>query len=340
MKYILVTGGAGFIGANFVPYFIENNSDYHLVNLDLLTYAGNLENVSEVENHARYTFVQADICDRNFVEELFQKYQFHDVIHFAAESHVDNSISGPEAFIKTNVLGTFNLLDTARKLWMSAPNQYNIGFENSRFHHVSTDEVYGTLGETGLFEETTPYAPNSPYSASKAGSDMIVRSYFHTYGMNVVTTNCSNNYGPKQHNEKLIPTIIRKAVTRENIPIYGDGKNVRDWLYVLDHCKGIELAFKKGKAGETYNIGGRNERNNLYIVDKVCSILDEMKPKASGSYKEQITFVKDRPGHDLRYAIDATKIETELGWKADENFETGIVKTIEWYLKKFSVNEL
>ena len=335
MKHILVTGGAGFIGANFVPYFIENNPDYHLVNLDLLTYAGNLDNVKEVEGHSRYTFVQGDICNRNFVEELFQKYQFHDVIHFAAESHVDNSISGPEAFIKTNVLGTFNLLDTARKFWMSAPNQYNVGFENSRFHHVSTDEVYGTLGETGLFEETTPYAPNSPYSASKAGSDMIVRSYFHTYEMNVVTTNCSNNYGPKQHDEKLIPTIIRKAVTGENIPIYGDGKNVRDWLYVLDHCKGIELAFKKGTAGETYNIGGRNERNNLYIVDRVCSILDEMKPKASGSYKEQITFVKDRPGHDLRYAIDATKIETELGWKADENFETGIVKTVEWYLKKY-----
>ena len=335
MKNILVTGGAGFIGANFVPYFIENNPDYHLVNLDLLTYAGNLDNVKEVENHPRYTFVQGDICDRNFVEDLFQKYQFHDVIHFAAESHVDNSISGPEAFIKTNVLGTFNLLDTARKLWMSAPNQYNAGFESSRFHHVSTDEVYGTLGETGLFEETTPYAPNSPYSASKAGSDMIVRSYFHTYGMNVVTTNCSNNYGPKQHDEKLIPTIIRKAISGENIPIYGDGKNVRDWLYVLDHCKGIDLAFKKGKAGETYNIGGRNERNNLYIVDKVCSILDEMKPKASGSYKEQITFVKDRPGHDLRYAIDATKIETELGWKADENFESGIVKTVRWYLEKF-----
>ena len=340
MKYILITGGAGFIGSNFVPYFIENNSAYHLVNLDLLTYAGNLENVSEVENHPRYTFVKGDICDRNFIEELFKKYQFHDVIHFAAESHVDNSISGPEAFIKTNVLGTFNLLDTARKLWMSAPNQYKAGFENSRFHHVSTDEVYGTLGETGLFEETTPYAPNSPYSASKAGSDMIVRSYFHTYGMNVVTTNCSNNYGPKQHDEKLIPTIIRKAIAGENIPIYGDGKNIRDWLYVLDHCNGIELAFKNGKSGETYNIGGRNERNNLYIVDKVCSILDEMKPQASGSYKEQITFVKDRPGHDLRYAIDATKIETELGWKADENFETGIVKTVKWYLKKFSVNSL
>ena len=335
MKNILVTGGAGFIGANFVPYFIENNSDYHLVNLDLLTYAGNLENVSEVENHSRYTFVQGDICDRNFVEELFQKYQFHDVIHFAAESHVDNSISGPEAFIKTNVLGTFNLLDAARKLWMLAPNQYNVGFENSRFHHVSTDEVYGTLGETGLFEETTPYAPNSPYSASKAGSDMIVRSYFHTYGMNVVTTNCSNNYGPKQHDEKLIPTIIRKAIKGENIPIYGDGKNVRDWLYVLDHCKGIELAFKTGKSGETYNIGGRNERNNLYIVDAVCSILNELQPKSEGKYQDQITFVKDRPGHDLRYAIDASKIENELGWKADENFESGILKTVRWYLEKF-----
>lgn len=335
MKNILVTGGAGFIGANFVPYFIENNPDYHLVNLDALTYAGNLENVSEVENHERYTFVKGDIVDAEFIRNLFDKYQFHDVIHFAAESHVDNSISGPEAFIKTNVLGTFNLLDTARKLWMSAPNQYNEAFKNARFHHVSTDEVYGTLGETGLFEETTPYAPNSPYSASKAGSDMIVRSYFHTYGMNVVTTNCSNNYGPKQHNEKLIPTIIRKAISGENIPIYGDGKNVRDWLYVLDHCKGIELAFKTGKSGETYNIGGRNERNNLQIVDRVCAILDELKPKASGSYKDQITFVKDRPGHDLRYAIDATKIENELGWKADENFDTGILKTIQWYINKF-----
>ena len=335
MKHILVTGGAGFIGSNFVPYFVENNPDYHLVNLDALTYAGNLDNVKEVETHLRYTFVKGDICDSNFIKELFDTYQFHDVIHFAAESHVDNSISGPEAFIKTNVLGTFNLLDTARKLWMSAPNQYNEGFMNARFHHVSTDEVYGTLGETGLFHETTPYAPNSPYSASKAGSDLIVRSYFHTYGMNVVTTNCSNNYGPKQHDEKLIPTIIRKALQGENIPIYGDGKNVRDWLYVLDHCKGIELAFKKGLSGETYNIGGRNERTNLYIVDTVCNILNELKPKATGNYQDQITFVKDRPGHDLRYAIDATKIETELGWKADENFETGIKKTIEWYLNKF-----
>ncbi|UOK43156.1 MULTISPECIES: dTDP-glucose 4,6-dehydratase [Flavobacterium] len=337
MKHILVTGGAGFIGANFVPHFIENNPEYHLVNLDLLTYAGDLANVKEVENHSRYTFVQGDICDRFFIEELFRNFDFKDVIHFAAESHVDNSISGPEAFIKTNVLGTFNLLDTARKHWMIGPNQYKPGYENCRFHHVSTDEVYGTLGETGLFEETTPYAPNSPYSASKAGSDMIVRSYFHTYGMNVVTTNCSNNYGPKQHNEKLIPTIIRKALTGENIPIYGDGKNVRDWLYVLDHCKGIELAFHNGKAGETYNIGGRNERNNLYIANTICELLNELKPKSEGKYQDQITFVKDRPGHDLRYAIDATKIETELGWKADENFETGIRKTIAWYLESLNV---
>lgn len=335
MKHILITGGAGFIGANFVPYFIENNPEYHLVNLDLLTYAGDLTNLSEIENHARYTFVKGDICDASFVKELFNKYQFHDVIHFAAESHVDNSISGPEAFIKTNVLGSFNLLDTARKLWMKGPNEYHETFKDARFHHVSTDEVYGTLGETGLFEETTPYAPNSPYSASKAGSDMIVRSYFHTYGMNVVTSNCSNNYGPKQHNEKLIPTIIRKAIAGEPIPIYGDGKNVRDWLYVLDHCKGIELAFKKGRSGETYNIGGRNERNNLQIVATICEILNTKVPRSSGKYQDLITFVKDRPGHDLRYAIDATKIETELGWKADENFETGILKTVTWYLEKF-----
>jgi len=335
MKNILVTGGAGFIGANFIPYFIENNPEYNLINLDLLTYAGDLNNLKEIENHERYTFVKGDICDRTFIEELFIKYQFHDVIHFAAESHVDNSISGPEAFIKTNILGTFNLLDTARKLWMNAPNQYNEGFEKARFHHVSTDEVYGTLGETGLFEETTPYAPNSPYSASKAGSDMIVRSYFHTYGMHVVTTNCSNNYGPKQHNEKLIPTIIRKAILGESIPIYGDGKNIRDWLYVLDHCKGVELAFHKGRAGETYNIGGRNERNNLQIVHTICEILNFEVPLKEGKYQDLITFVKDRPGHDMRYAIDATKIETELGWKADENFETGIRKTIAWYLEKF-----
>ncbi|UYW00953.1 dTDP-glucose 4,6-dehydratase [Flavobacterium agricola] len=335
MKNILVTGGAGFIGANFVEHFVTNHPEYKVINLDLLTYAGDINNLKEVEKAPNYEFIHGDICDKHFIDNLFKTYQFSDVIHFAAESHVDNSITGPEAFVKTNVLGTFNLLDAARNLWMEKPNQYKEAFKNSRFHHISTDEVYGTLGETGLFLETTPYAPNSPYSASKAASDMLVRSYFHTYGMNVVTTNCSNNYGPKQHDEKLIPTIIRKCLAGENIPIYGDGKNVRDWLYVLDHCKGIELVFYKGKAGETYNIGGRNERNNLQIVHTICELLNEIEPKKNGTYQEQITFVTDRPGHDLRYAIDATKLETELGWKADENFETGIKKTIAWYLKKY-----
>lgn len=332
---ILVTGGAGFIGSNFIPYFIDKHSDYHIINLDKLTYAGNLSNLSEIEQNDRYTFVQGDICNRELVEYLFRQYDIRGVIHFAAESHVDNSINGPEIFIKTNINGTFTLLDVARKYWMESPFKYKKGYEGCRFHHISTDEVYGTLGETGFFSETTPYAPNSPYSAAKASSDLIVRAYFHTYGMNVTTSNCSNNYGPKQHNEKLIPTIIRKALSGENIPIYGDGKNIRDWLYVIDHCSGIDLIYHHGKAGQTYNIGGRNERTNLQIVDTICSILDEARPRAdSKSYKEQITFVQDRAGHDRRYAIDATKIERELGWRADENFESGIQKTVQWYLNK------
>lgn len=333
-KAILVTGGAGFIASNFIPYFLEENKNIRVVNIDKLTYAGSLSNLKEIENHKNYTFIEGDICDRDLIEKLFEKYKFKGVIHFAAESHVDNSITNPGVFIETNIVGTFNLLDVAKGYWMET-NKIKEGFEDCRFHHISTDEVYGTLGETGLFTEKTPYAPNSPYSASKASSDFIVRSYYHTYGMNVVTTNCSNNYGPKQHNEKLIPTIIRKALSGESIPIYGDGKNIRDWLYVLDHCKGIELVYKTGETGETYNIGGRNERDNLYIVDTICKILDEIKPSKK-SYKEQITFVKDRPGHDFRYAIDASKIETELEWKADENFESGIRKTIDWYLKKYS----
>ena len=333
MKTILVTGAAGFIGANFVPYFLNKYENYHIVNLDKLTYAGNLENLIEVENNERYTFVQGDICNRELIAYLFKTYDIGGVIHFAAESHVDNSIKDPESFVRTNVFGTFNLLDVAREYWMESPFKFKEGYEDCRFHHVSTDEVYGTLGETGLFEETTPYAPNSPYSASKASSDFFVRAYFHTYGMNVITSNCSNNYGPKQHKEKLIPTIIRKALSGQNIPIYGDGKNIRDWLYVLDHCKGIDLAYHRGRLGETYNIGGRNERDNLYIVDKICSILDEKTPCKDGkSYKDLISFVKDRPGHDQRYAIDATKIENELGWKADEDFESGIIKTVDWYL--------
>ncbi len=340
MNHILITGGAGFIGSNFVPYFLKENPTIHLVNLDALTYAGNLDNLKEVADHERYTFIKGDICDRGLIEETFERFDIKGVIHFAAESHVDNSITNPDAFMQTNIIGTFNLIDVAKRRWMVGPGIYKEAYKDTRFHHVSTDEVYGTLGKEGLFMETTPYAPNSPYSASKASSDFIVRSYHHTYGMNVVTTNCSNNYGPKQHDEKLIPTIIRKALGGEDIPIYGDGSNIRDWLYVLDHCKGIALAYEKGVSGETYNIGGRNERNNLYIAHKVCELLDLKQPKTNGgSYKDQISFVKDRAGHDFRYAIDATKIEGDLGWKADENFETGIDKTIDWYLTRYVANK-
>ena len=335
-KNILITGGAGFIGANFIPYFIAKYPNYHIINLDVLSYADNLENLKEIENHPNYTFIQGDIFDKVFVEKLFSDYTISGIVHFAAESHVDNSISGPEAFIDTNIKGTFNLLEAARNQWMESPNKYKKGFENTVFHHISTDEVYGSLGKTGLFTEKTPYAPNSPYSASKAASDFVVRSYFHTYGMQVVTTNCSNNYGPKQHDEKLIPTVIRKVLQGEKIPIYGDGKNVRDWLYVLDHCKGIDLVFHKGKYGETYNIGGNNERNNLYIVNTIINIIEELKPSTAKPYKELISFVADRLGHDRRYAIDASKITNELGWKADENFESGIRKTVIWYLDKYT----
>ena len=332
---ILITGGAGFIGANFVPYFLQTFPEYRVVNLDKLTYAGNLDNLKECKNNPNYIFIQGDICDGAFVSKIFEDYDIRGVFHFAAESHVDNSITGPLPFIKTNIEGTFNLLETARKHWMVTPGQVKQGYEKCRFHHISTDEVYGTLGQTGFFTEKTPYAPNSPYSASKASSDFLVRAYHHTYGLNTTTSNCSNNYGPKQHAEKLIPTIIRKALSGQNIPIYGDGKNVRDWLYVLDHCKGIALVWQKGKTGETYNIGGRNERNNLEIVDRICTLLDKLKPAADGqSYKRLITFVKDRAGHDRRYAIDATKIETELGWHAEENFDSGIIKTVKWYLEQ------
>ncbi|NIJ45781.1 dTDP-glucose 4,6-dehydratase [Wenyingzhuangia heitensis] len=335
MKTILVTGTAGFIGSNFIYHFIKSYPDYQLISLDKLTYAGSLENLTEVENHARHTFIKGDICDRPLIEKIFSENDVQGVLHFAAESHVDNSISNPGVFVETNVNGTFTLIDVAYKHWMEKPFTFKKGYENCKFLHVSTDEVYGTLGETGLFTETTSYAPNSPYSASKASSDMLVRSYHHTYGMNTIITNCSNNYGPQQHDEKLIPTVIRKALNGEEIPIYGDGKNIRDWLYVLDHCKGIDLAYHKGVFGEVYNIGGRNERNNNYIADKICEILDTLKP-AKNSYKDLINYVEDRAGHDRRYAIDATKIESDLGWKADENFESGILKTIEWYLEKYT----
>ncbi len=336
MKSILVTGGAGFIGSNFIIHFLEKYPDYFIINLDKLTYAGDLANISEIADNKRYKFVQGDICNADLVKYLLNEYDVRGIIHFAAESHVDNSITGPEAFIRTNVNGTFTLLDAAYRYWMTKPFAFREGYEACRFHHISTDEVYGTLGETGLFTEQTPYAPNSPYSSSKASSDLIVRSYHHTYGMNVVTTNCSNNYGPKQHDEKLIPTIIRKCLNGQPIPIYGDGKNIRDWLYVLDHCKGIDLAFHKGVSGETYNIGGRNERKNIDIARSICAFLDKVYPKSSGSYAEQITFVEDRAGHDRRYAIDADKIETQLGWLAEENFDSGIIKTVSWYLEKYT----
>ena len=356
-KTILVTGCAGFIGSNFVPYFLEKYQNYNLVNLDLLTYAGSLENLTECENNPRYKFIKGDICNRELVEFIFNEYDIQGVIHFAAESHVDNSIKNPGVFVQTNVNGTYTLVDVAYKYWMGKPFAYKDRFCHSkldsesslpRFHHISTDEVYGTLSENpnDLFTEKTPYAPNSPYSASKASSDMIVRAYVETFGMNCVITNCSNNYGPKQHDEKLIPTIIRNAIKGNPIPIYGDGKNIRDWLYVLDHCKGIDLVYHNGKKGETYNIGGRNERTNLQIVNRICEILDKEIPISKNSkfniqhstlesYKDLITFVEDRAGHDRRYAIDATKLENELGWKADENFDSGIVKTIEWYLEKY-----
>lgn len=327
----MVTGGAGFIGSNFIPHFLKNNQDIRLVNLDKLTYAGSLDNLREVENNERYIFVKGDICDAELVEKIFKEYRISSVIHFAAESHVDNSIDSPDHFIKTNIRGTFTLLETARKFWLNGKGDST----DHRFHHISTDEVYGSLGKEGLFDENSPYAPNSPYSASKASSDFLVRSYFHTYGLNVVTSNCSNNYGPKQHDEKLIPTIIRNAIKGKAIPIYGDGSNVRDWLYVEDHCRALELIFHLGKSGETYVVGGNNEQNNLHIAQTICSILDEELPREAGKYSDQINFVKDRPGHDYRYAIDASKVKEELGWKPQEDFNTGLKKTVGWYIAKY-----
>jgi len=326
----LITGGAGFIGSNYVELVIESAEDQIFV-LDNLAYAGNLKNLETVSHLPNYNFIKGDICDETLIDSLFKEHQFNKVVHFAAESHVDNSITGPGAFIQTNIVGTFNLIHSAYRLWMNGPNQLKEEYKDARFLHVSTDEVYGTLGEKGLFLESTPYAPNSPYSASKASSDLIVRSYFHTNGMPVFTTNCSNNYGAHQHKEKLIPTIIRKALSGQVIPIYGNGKNIRDWIYVTDHCKGIKLVLDKGKLGETYNIGGRNERENLYIAHTICDLLDQLAPNKT-PYHQQMEFVQDRAGHDFRYAIDADKIESELGWKAEENFESGILKTIEWYL--------
>ncbi|MGM9484259.1 dTDP-glucose 4,6-dehydratase [Roseateles sp. NT4] len=326
---ILVTGGAGFIGSNFVLDWLRQ-SDETVINLDVLTYAGNPENFASLEGDARHVFVKGDICDRGLIDQLLAKHQPRAIVHFAAESHVDRSIHGPGAFMKTNVDGTFTLLEATRAYWSSLADDAKAAF---RFHHVSTDEVYGSLkADDPPFAETNPYEPNSPYSASKAASDHLVRAWHHTYGLPVVTTNCSNNYGPYHFPEKLIPLMIVNALAGKPLPVYGDGQQIRDWLYVTDHCSGIRAVLAGGKLGETYNIGGWNEKANIDIVKTVCALLDELKPSAEGPYARLITYVKDRPGHDRRYAIDARKIERELGWRPAETFETGIRKTVQWYL--------
>lgn len=327
---ILVTGGAGFIGSNFVLDWVLAGLG-KVINLDKLTYAGNLENLAEIQHSEQHIFVHGDIGDRALVKRLLSEHKPHAILNFAAESHVDRSIHGPEDFIQTNVLGTFHLLEEVRSYWSGLPESEKSQF---RFLHVSTDEVYGTLSATDpAFTETTPYAPNSPYSASKAASDHLVRAYHHTYGLPVLTTNCSNNYGPYHFPEKLIPLCLLNAIAGKPLPIYGDGQQVRDWLYVKDHCSAIRKVLQAGLVGETYNVGGWNEKANLDVVNTLCVILDELAPRAdSQSYKQQITYVTDRPGHDRRYAIDATKLERELGWKPQETFETGIRKTVEWYL--------
>lgn len=332
---ILITGGAGFIGSNFIKYYLDKRDDVHIINLDKLTYAANLESLSAFEGEQNYSFVHGDICDSILVDGLFKEYGISSVIHFAAESHVDNSIERPADFIKTNIEGTFTLLQVAKNHWLEKVSGQSIKNAH-KFHHISTDEVYGSLGEEGSFDETSPYAPNSPYSASKAAADFLVRSYHHTYGLNTVISNCSNNYGPHQHGEKLIPTIIRKALAEEPIPIYGDGKNIRDWLYVEDHCRALELVFEKGKSGETYAVGGNCEKTNLELAKNICSILDKKVPRNEGCYAELITFVKDRPGHDFRYAINSSKIQGTLGWKPNEDLQSGLEKTIDHYIKKYA----
>jgi dTDP-glucose 4,6-dehydratase len=326
MRNLLVTGGAGFIGSNLIHLIIDRPDITKLVNLDCLTYAGRLENLADLTKHAKYTFEKVDLRDKTATLDVVQRHAITHVMPLAAESHVDRSITDPGDFIHTNVVGTFNLLEACRATWPSGLATGN------RFHHVSTDEVYGSLGATGYFTETTPYAPNSPYSSSKASSDMLVRAYHHTYGMNTVITNCSNNYGPFQFPEKLIPVVIQSVLARKSVPVYGDGMNVRDWLYVTDHAEALWLVLNKGKTGETYNIGGHNEWANINIVKLICDLIDEMAPQLGGNSQKLITYVKDRAGHDRRYAIDASKIQKELGWVPAHKFEQGIRETVRWYL--------
>ncbi|OFW95475.1 MAG: dTDP-glucose 4,6-dehydratase [Pseudomonadales bacterium RIFCSPHIGHO2_12_FULL_40_16] len=327
---ILVTGGAGFIGSAVIRHIIEN-THHHVLNVDKLTYAGNLESLQSIEKSERYQFFQTDICDQVELEKIFENFQPNVVMHLAAESHVDRSIDGPATFIQTNIVGTYSLLEAARKYWLSLTAEVK---ESFRFHHISTDEVYGDLeGTTDLFKETTPYAPSSPYSASKASSDHLVRAWHRTYGLPTIVTNCSNNYGPYHFPEKLIPLVILNALDMKPLPIYGKGDQIRDWLFVEDHARALYQVVTTGAVGQTYNIGGHNEKQNIEVVKTICKILDELKPESTGQkYETLITFVKDRPGHDLRYAIDAAKIEKDLGWKPLETFETGIRKTVAWYL--------
>ena len=325
MKKILITGGAGFIGSHVVRRFVTKYPNYQIFNLDALTYAGNLENIADIDKSPNYNFVKGDIVDADFINALFQKHQFDGVLHLAAESHVDRSITDPLAFVKTNVIGTMNLLNAAKTIWAN-------NFDGKRFYHISTDEVYGSLGAEGLFTETTPYDPNSPYSASKASSDHFVRAYGETYGLPYVITNCSNNYGPNHFPEKLVPLFIHNIINNKPLPVYGDGKYTRDWLYVIDHAIAIDLVFHEGRNHETYNIGGFNEWQNIDLVKLLCQQMDAKLGRAAGESEKLITYVKDRPGHDLRYAIDASKINKELGWKPSVTFEQGLEKTIDWYL--------
>jgi dTDP-glucose 4,6-dehydratase len=329
---LLITGGAGFIGSNLIHHVIDDPQIKKLVNLDCLTYAGHLANLEKVSRHPKYVFEKVDLRDKTATQRVVEQHAITHVMHLAAESHVDRSITGPGDFIHTNVVGTFNLLEACRAFWLDDKSRITDHASRCRFHHVSTDEVYGSLGAMGYFTETTPYAPNSPYSASKASSDMIVRAYHHTYGLPTVITNCSNNYGPFQFPEKLIPVILQNVLARKAIPVYGDGMNVRDWLYVRDHAEALWTVINRGKLGETYNIGGHNEWANIHIVQLICDLIDELQPQLGGNSRQLITYVKDRAGHDRRYAIDASKIQKELGWVPAHKFEQGIRETVQWYL--------